>query len=177
MARVTSAQRRFLLVEQPIAGVVLNLAINAAIAWLLFRHRDRVPLWGPESIAGDTIGTTFLLPLITCLVLTPIVRRQVRRGAVAPLAWTRETHPWLRWLPRNTLGRGAALGAVSLVAVAPATLLVLAGLGVTDWSVPRVVAFKAGFAALEGAFVNPVLALWAIAEVPGTGVPRAARLP
>jgi hypothetical protein len=74
---------RFLLLEQGIGAAVVNSLLNGAIAWLLFRSLERVPLWGQQSIAGDTLATCFFLPLIPTLIVTPLVRRRVLAGTVA----------------------------------------------------------------------------------------------
>src|SRR5262249_48356947 len=136
------------------------LPLNAVIAVLLFRGAATVPLWGQQSIAGDTIGTTFLLPLITCLIATPLVRRQVLAGQVAPLPGI---PVGTQWLPRHTFWRGCVLGSFAALLLAPPVIGVLAALGVTQQSFWRFVAFKAVFAAALGAVVTPVIALWAIA--------------
>jgi len=123
-----------------------------------------VPLWGQQSIAGDTIGTSLLLPLITCLVVTRLARGHVRSGKVAPLGWSRDTHPTLGWLPRGTVARAFVLGLSCTVALAPVTLSVLALLHVANLSFWRFIFFKASYAALAALFVTPIVALWAIAE-------------
>jgi hypothetical protein len=145
---------------------VFNFALNALIAWALFRSQDVVPLWGQQSIMADTIGTSIILPLMTCLIVTPLARRRVRAGGLTWLGWSRISHPFLGWLPRSTAGRGFALGLVFMVALAPLTLLVLGYLHVAELSMWRFVVFKAGFAAAEAALVTPLVALWAIAEEP-----------
>ncbi len=152
--------KRFLLVEQGVGSVVVNLAINGLIAFLMFRGAAAVPLWGQQSIAGDTIGTTFFLPLITCLIVTPLARRQVLAGRVAPAVGT---PLGLQWMPSRTLWRGATLGVISAVAVAPPAIAALVALGVAQQSFWGFVAFKAVFAAALGAVVTPLIALWAIA--------------
>src|SRR5947207_13222996 len=111
-ALVSQAQRRYLLLEQGVGAAGFNFLLNAAIAWLMFRGADVVPLWGQQSIAGDTIGTSVILPFLTCLIATRLVRGHVRSGKVAPLGWSRDTQPWLGWLPRGTLARALALGTV-----------------------------------------------------------------
>ena len=58
----SDAHRRYLLLEQGLGSIVINVVLNAAIAWLLFRGLDVVPLWGNQSIAGDTIATTLIPP-------------------------------------------------------------------------------------------------------------------
>jgi hypothetical protein len=69
-----AAQRRFVLLDNGVGAFVVNLMINGVIAWLLFCKATRVPMWGQSSIAGDTIATAFLLPAITCLIVTWISR-------------------------------------------------------------------------------------------------------
>src|SRR5262245_37741695 len=87
--RMSRGHRRYLLVEQCVGSAVVNFAINAAIAWALFRGLERVPLWGDQSIMGDTVATSVILPFITALIVTPLARREVRTGRLAPLGWTR----------------------------------------------------------------------------------------
>src|SRR5881398_2828514 len=151
---VSPAQRRYVFLEQGVGAAGFNFLLNAAIAWLMFRGAEAVPLWGQQSIAGDTIGTSVILPFLTCLIATRLVRGHVRSGKVAPLGWSRDTQPWLGWLPRGTLARGLVLGGAGLLVFAPPVLVALAALGVTQ-----------------------LVALWAIVEgpaAPGAAV-RAAR--
>src|SRR5215831_8006335 len=124
-AGMSPAHRRYLLVEQGIGAAIFNFALNAGIAWLLFRSRDVVPLWGDRSIAGDTIATSMILPFLTTLIVTPTARRQIRAGRIAALGWTRVTHPTLGWLPRGTFARAFVLALVFAVLLSPITLLVL----------------------------------------------------
>jgi hypothetical protein len=161
---VSAAHRRYILLEQGLGAAIFNFLLNGAIAWLLFRRLETVPLWGAESIAGDTIGTSLLLPFLTCLIVTRLARRALRAGRLGPLGWTRVSHPVLRWLPQGTAARGGALAAICLVALAPPTLAGLAALGVESLRLWPFVAFKASFAAAAAAVVTPIVALWAIAE-------------
>ena len=166
---MSPTHRRYLLLEQGIGSAVFNFAINAVIAWLMFRTADEVPLWGRQSIAADTIGTSLILPLMTCLIVTPVVRRHVRAGKVAWLGWTRESHAPLGWLPRGTFARALVIGLVCMAALSPLTLLVVTWLHVESLSLSRFVLFKATFAALEALVVTPLVALWAIAEATEAG--------
>ena len=158
----TPAQRRYMLVDNGVGPFVINLLINALIAWLLYRNAAIVPMWGQSSVAGDTIATSFLLPLITCLIVTPIARGRVRGGHLPQL--TPEAAP--RWMPRNTIARSVVIGIVCLILFAPLTLLALQVLGVGSMTPRHFVVFKGMFAALEGALVTPFLALWAISDAP-----------
>ncbi len=157
---MSPVHKRFLLLEEGVGSVIVNLALNGLIAFLTFRGAATVPLWGQQSIAGDTIGTTFLLPLITCLIVTPLARRQVRAGRVPPVSGT---PLGLHLMPGHTFRRGARLGLLTTIVIAPATIATLAALGVTQQSFWGFVTFKAVFAAALGAVVTPLIALWAIA--------------
>jgi hypothetical protein len=165
---MSPAHRRYLLLEQGVGAAVVNFMLNAGIAALTFRGAATVPLWGQQSIAGDTIGTTFLLPLITCLIVTPLAQRQLRAGTLSGLGWTRSSHPMLGLLPRRTFPRGLALGLICVVLAAPASILTLGAFEVAAMSFGQFVLCKAAFAAVLGAVVTPVIALWAIAEAQST---------
>jgi len=154
--------RRFLVLEQGVGSAVFNFVLNGVIAWLLFRSLERVPLWGQQSIAGDTIGTCFFLPFFTALIVTPLVRRRIRAGSVAPLGWTRETHPSLGWLPSGTTKRALVLGVICVLAVAPLSVWALGRLGVDELGFWHFVGFKATFAAALALLVTPVISIWAM---------------
>lgn len=160
---MSPAQRRFLVLEQGIGSAVFNFGLNAVIAWLMFRGHDTVPLWGQQSVVGDTIGTSLVLPFLTCLIVTPLILGNVRRGKVEALAWTRTSHPVLGWLPAGTLRRALALALVGAVVFAPITVFLLDRLVEADFTLGRFVVFKASFAAVEALVVTPIVALWALA--------------
>ncbi|HLK12293.1 MAG TPA: hypothetical protein VKW76_13015 [Candidatus Binatia bacterium] len=132
----------------------------------MFRGTSEVPLWGSRSIGNDTIGTSFFLPLITCLAVTRLARAAVRSGHVPALDWTRATHPVLRWLPRGTARRGLLLGLACALTVGPLAVTLFGRLGLAPLRLWSFVVLKATYAAVLGAFVTPALALWAIAERP-----------
>jgi Mg/Co/Ni transporter MgtE len=160
-----AAHRRYLLVEQGIGAAIFNLLLNAGIAWLMVRSLEKVPTWGSDmSIVGDTIGTAFLLPFFTCLIVTRLARGQVRSGRLPPLPWHRTSHAALRRLPARTLPRAALLGLVCVIAFAPVVVWALAALEVNELGVWRFVAFKALFAAALAAVVSPVIALGALGD-------------
>lgn len=156
--------RRFLLLEQGVGSALLNFVLNGVIAWVVFGSLERVPLWGEQSIAGDTIGTAFLLPFFTCLIVTRLARGQLRSGKLPPLAWSRAAHPALGLLPRGTFARALVLGVICVAVAAPPSLWLLGHLGVDDMSSSGFIAFKAGFAALLAAIVTPLIALCALGD-------------
>src|SRR6266566_2703456 len=78
---VSRAHRRYVFLEQGVGAAGFNFLLNAAIAWLMFRGAEAVPLWGQQSIAGDTIGTSIILPFLTCLIATRLARGLALGGA------------------------------------------------------------------------------------------------
>jgi hypothetical protein len=154
-------QRRFLLLDNGVGPFIANLLINGTIAWLLFRQASHVPMWGPSSIAGDTIATSFLLPAITCVIVTPIARARVRSGRLAAA-----DSGGRRWVPCNMIWRALLIGIICLLALTPLTLITLNILGVSSLTPWHFITFKAIFAAVEGGLVTPFLAWWAISEAP-----------
>ena len=153
--------QRYLVVEQGVGAAIFNLVLNAAIAWATFRGLATVPLWGQQSVGGDTLGTAFVLPFLTTLIASRIVRGHVRSGRVPALAWG--ASPWRR-LPSGLVGRGAVLGVAGIVAIGLPTALALGAAGVSSMTFGGFVAFKALFAGGLAAVVTPLVARAALAD-------------
>jgi hypothetical protein len=164
---MSSAHRRLLVVEQGVGSAVINFVINGVIAWAMFRSMITVPLWGQQSIAGDTIGTSFMLPFITCLIVTPLVHRQIRSGKIPRLEWRRAAHPALGRLPGSTVPRALVFGIICAIAVAPLAVWALSVLDVTQMSLWRFLTFKATYAAALAAVVTPLIGLCVLGDATG----------
>jgi hypothetical protein len=162
MPSLTSAQRRYLWLEQGVGSVFVNFALNAAFGWTAFRSLAHVPLWGVSSIAGDTIATCFLLPLLTTVIVSALTQRALRAGRLEPLETGAAGLP----LPGRPLARGLALGALCVMLVFP---LAIAGFFVSntvELSFPSFVLFKGSFAAVLGLPLTPLVAWAALADGP-----------
>ncbi len=159
---MSSRHRRYLLLDQGLGAGILNLFLNAAIAWLLFRGMEVVPMWGQQSIGGDTIGTAFVLPFLSTLIASAIVRSQVRAGYVSAVALSARSA--LRRLPRSLTGRGAVLGLIGVVLTGLPMAAALTAAGVVEMAFREFILFKALFAAILGALVTPVIARAALAD-------------
>jgi hypothetical protein len=171
-AELPVEHRRWLLVNAVLITAVLNVAVNAAIAWLFVAGQDDVTLWGRPLLDGtttvvDALGTLFVLPLVTCLIVTTVVRSEIAGGGLTRLGAEPPLSPWLERVPRTRLRRGARFGLVTLAALAiPVTLLLLA-LAPDPMSRGSFVAYKVGFTVALGAVVTPVIALRAMRDEPG----------
>ena len=85
-----SEHRRWLLLNTIVIAAVVNGALSALIAWGSAANEEEIPLWavpfaeGP-SLAVDTIGTFFILPFLTTLIITTVVWHELRERRIAPL--------------------------------------------------------------------------------------------
>lgn len=152
--------RRYLVWEQGVLAIPINLAINAAIAFLLNRHLEAVPLNGSQSIASDVHGTCLLMPFIANAIITAITRQRLRRGVLPHVPRRIFTAP--AW--GDAFSRGFVLAIVFWVLFAPLTLWTLKTLDVTSWSLGQFLVFKSLFAAGLGIFICPLCAWLALGD-------------
>jgi hypothetical protein len=161
---MTGAHYRYLLLEQCAGGALFNVGFNLAIAWAMFRALPSVPLWGTMSIAADTLSTCFLLPFMTCVIVTRLAVREIRRGRFDAPGWRRSSHRILGRLPTNTQARALLLGILGLAVVAPPTLLVFVALGVTELPLRDFLIFKSTYAGVLGGIFTPIVALASLGD-------------
>ena len=157
---MTRDHRKYL-TRQTLVGAAVNLVLNGAIGWAVFRSLDRIPFLGSPSVSGDLVATAFLLPLLVCLIATPVVRAEVRGRAVEP---AESSGPISRFLPRRLLLRGIALGLLAAVTIAPLLIWGLQALGIQAMSFWPFVGFKAAFGAVLAALITPLVALRALMD-------------
>lgn len=155
--------RTFLVNEQILGPFVINFAFNAVFGWWSFREFAPIPIWSFPGAAIDLIGIFNGLPFVLALIATPIVRQQVRKGKVAPLAHGPCAYPVLRRLPRNLFWRATYLGIASWLVGAPIVSAALYLVGdrielTTFWIV------KGLLAGALGALMAPIAAFYVLAQ-------------
>ena len=164
--------RHWIIVNAICVTALINVVVNAGIAWLSVGGRSQIPLWAPPLLGGpstttDTVATLFLLPFITCVVATAAVRHDLRRGSLQPLQ--RSALPLLARLPAGSVRRGAMLGVMSVAAFAPPAIVVLVAVHADDLSVSDFVIFKTLFAVVLGLLVTPLIAFAALSDSAARG--------
>ncbi len=161
---LTSEHKNFLLVHQSLVPAGFNFVINGLIAWLLFRSLDTLTLWGEHGIAGDLLITAFLLPMLTCLIVSPLITKQVRNKKLSVLSSALQAAQGMA--TKALVLRALFLGVVGLIfAAAPIVWLldlvesqgVTIVLGSLDYAL-----YKAVWAALMAMVITPVIAWWAL---------------
>jgi aminoglycoside phosphotransferase (APT) family kinase protein len=166
---LASVHRRWLVQNALLVTALINLLVNAGIAWLSLMGEHRVPLWSiplvekPSTIT-DTIGTFFLLPLITCLLCTTTVWHDLAAGRLPALGRGSIARALVARLPTTRLRRGLLFGALCTAALAPLSVLVLLVTDFAALSPGQFVIYKAALAVVLGAVVTPVIAVSAMAD-------------
>jgi hypothetical protein len=166
--RLERAHRRWILINAVLIAAFVNAALSALIAWLSAAGEDNVPLWsaplvGGPSTAIDTVGTFFVLPFLTTLVITTVVWAEMRDERLPPLS---DPFPWAERLPATRLRRAAVIGLICMAILGPPAAAVVAALDFGDISVGTFVLYKAIFGVVLGVIVTPPIAMLAMSRVP-----------
>jgi hypothetical protein len=166
--QLPAAHRRWIIVNALIVTAIINVVSGGGIAWLSLAGERRVPLWSvplvqrPSTIV-DTVGTFFVLPLVTGLLASAAVSRDIRRGLLEPLA-APPVPRRLAQLPASRLRRAATLGVLCVLALGPLAIVVLVATGFDDLSRGQFVLYKALLCVVLGAVVTPLIAVRAMMD-------------
>lgn len=151
---MTPAERRYIWFDQGVLAVVVTFAINVAIAWLVFRRYTDIPLRGAESLLGDTLATSWMLPVISTWIVSALTLREWNRGKLA--APGRARVPWNPW---RVFGWATIAGLCGLATVGLLGWGVWSRSGVESLPLRRFIVFKATWAGLYAGAFCP-LATW-----------------
>jgi hypothetical protein len=151
---------QYLVLQSCLGAAVVNAAVNGGIAWAQTRALPMFEMWTVPGVALDLVATAFGVTFGTFIAMHLQVRRDVARGKITAPALSPEIEAWFARhtarLPAAFLPQGALLGLVSI----PFCLPLLAGLAlcrIGHLDRASFIEIKAGFAALEGALVTPVI--------------------
>ncbi|MGH2980275.1 MAG: hypothetical protein ACRDLQ_11670 [Solirubrobacterales bacterium] len=166
---LTPAHRRFLIRDALVIAAMVNAALSALIAWLFTLSEDEIPLAvvplveGP-SVIVDSVGTFFVLPFLTTLVITTVIWKEMRDGHLTrlPLA----AGSFAERLPDTRLRRAVRIGLLCMLALGPLAVVVLLLLDYGDISIGAFVVYKAIFGIALGALVTPLIAMVAFGDEP-----------
>ncbi len=155
---------RYLLVDYGVMPFAFNALLNAGIAWVLFRGLPTVPLWGPQSVGGDALATAFLLPAIACLIVTPLVRRDVRQGRQSRVNAPSGLGATLARLTPSARKRSLIAGLIGLSVAGPLSVGVLLALGIRSLELNSFLVWKALSTGLLAAACVPSFAAAALRD-------------
>jgi hypothetical protein len=161
-AALSRAHRRFLLVEHGVGAAAINFAVSGGLAWLESSAGTSVPLWGWSSVALDTLATAFVLPIVTCLLVSRIAQRQLAQHKVSPLR--RVQGPFGNGGDYSRARWGVQLGATAVFFFAAPVLFILTRLGVSSFAPWHFVIFEGVFGAALGFAFTPLIVWRAIVD-------------
>jgi len=160
---ISGRHLRFICIEQGIIPVVFNFFLNGFIAWMVFQSMESVPLWGQTSLGVDLLLTAFLLPFLTTVISSVIIKKQVLSKKVPPLyLYYLNGVGWLRCSPVRF---GIIFGLFCVVFCAIPMVWILSLSHLQAISVDSYIIFKSGWAAMLSLLVSPVVGWWALAKV------------
>ncbi|MFZ2088554.1 MAG: hypothetical protein WAU47_08260 [Desulfobaccales bacterium] len=143
---------------QGITCAVINLAANPALAWLLNRHMNFVPLWGGNSIVVDTAVTCLVLSLLVALFTASGVRQALHNGRLETANGYPRAARLLAHLPKQAWSLGLLLGLGAACVLTPLTFGLFHALGLSGLPLGWFALFKAMYTAPLGF----VLTRWVI---------------
>ena len=80
---VTAAHWRFILINQTLVSIFMNFLMNGVMAWLVFKGRDNIVLWGENNAYMDLVATTFFFTFFTCFLVSKASYRAIDSGKLA----------------------------------------------------------------------------------------------
>ncbi|WP_196267507.1 hypothetical protein [Pontibacter sp. 172403-2] len=89
---------------------LLNMLLNAGIAWLVLHSLETVPLWGPASIASFMLCSGGLAGFIFGYIATRATWFALRSSQALPLHWHLKSQTLIDRLPGGTFNRSFILG-------------------------------------------------------------------
>lgn len=161
--------RRWILLNAIGMAAAMNAGVNAALAWVSSAGSRVVPMaslpivGGPSTLT-DTLGTLFVLPFVTTLMVTLAVRRERRLARLAPFQPDAQWQSVVGRLPTFVLGRAAVSGSVCLAVVGPVAALAVVGLRFGDITPAAFVSYKVFLGVGLGLLITPLVAVFAMAE-------------
>ena len=155
----------YLLIGHAIIPFFINVVVNVALGMVTFSG-ETVSVWTPDNGAvADFLGCCFFLPLITCLIATPIVRRQAAAGVVSRIP-PGDAPWWAHFLRGPLLLRNLKWGLIGLTVFAAPVggawwLVTDSTVGTTGFLIA-----KALFAGGLGVIVTPLIAIAELSDEP-----------
>ena len=123
---VTKTLRTYIARECGVSFIV-NFAINGGLAWLIYRDKHSLPLWGSGGFGQDMVVTAFLLWLLLSVIVIKIHQKKVEAGKLPSIAGSDFTalRRALRCLPQGTWAASTYLALIGVVVCALPILLML----------------------------------------------------
>jgi hypothetical protein len=139
---------RYIAIETAIS-LVINVALSAAFAWLMFHGRDPIAFASSNGFGIDYFPQTFMIGLMSVVVPTLLTRRRLKAAKLQP-AMGRVR------LPSRLIIRAPFVAVIATVVLGGAAFLLSMGLLPLSVSFSKLVAIKLIYGAFVALAVTPV---------------------
>lgn len=157
---------KYLVIGQAVVPFFINIAVNVVIGTLTFWGQDSVLIWTwDKGAAGDSLGTCFFLPFITCLIATPIVHSQSRNGT-APRISASDVPRWTQLMDGPLLLRAARFGFIGILLFSAPVYAAYRAFAPEAIETVRFIAMKSISAGVFGILATPLIAFVAMCDQP-----------
>ncbi len=143
---------------------VINVALNAAIAYATLRGLSEVRTWGEHGYGKDLIITGFLLSAILSGIFIGLFRRKRNKGDVVPAGTEGQALAWL--LPYNPWIAAPWIGILGATLSVPPLLVILALLDISTLSPLSYAVIKGIWAGVLAAIIVPIAILQGLRTAP-----------
>ena len=162
--KLPAEHRAYLLRTQFVGPALINVVVCTSFAWFFYGDYSFIPFWHPQGIAVDALIALFLIPSLTCLIGTPLIKLVIVHGTLSPLTWRRADHRWLGRLPESLPRRSLAFGLLGVIIGGPILLGAMAATGYPGLWLSYFLVFKGAYSALVAMIVAPIVAVCALAD-------------
>ena len=139
-----------------------NAFFNGLICWLLIKNNGTITWWGQHNFGYDILATGFILPFIVTLIVIPIQRRKMAKSKTPGFHFDRSisAHAFLCRFPKSLTGKAFYFGLIGMAVIGGLSLLLLALIGVQDFTPLQYSIFKGIWAGvLASILVVPMILL------------------
>jgi hypothetical protein len=112
-------QKKYI-IRETVLNSIVNGIFSVFFVWLIFSGHEVIELWGESGLATDFVPQTFLVSVMSMLVLGGVTRKRVLRGSILPL------ENYKSRLSGNILVRSLFVATVVTVVAAPVAIFLLA---------------------------------------------------
>jgi len=160
--RKAKSSWKYILVDQTLVSMFFNFFISWGITWLVFRSVPIVPRLGELSVAADIFATSWIMPLVTCLIVTLQTRYELRRGTVVGLPVRKTSSRLLKVLSDRLIVRALLWIVAGRFLIGPVAVAVVQGMSFEATPLLQFLTAKSFFATGLGLLIFPIHAWWAL---------------
>jgi len=156
--------------HEALVGGVSNTVFNGLIAWWMLAGGAALGWGGSNSFVIDIFATAFLLPFIVAVIVMPMQKKKLAKGALSPINLGADSvlQSLVNRLPQSTFANACCFGLAGMALVAPLPLIGFYLAGVEQIPPLNYAVFKGLWAGAMAAVLVIPMVMSALRPVPQT---------